>query len=277
MCYNPRHGSKKYASKQRQVAVNRRQLALVILLNTLISVVVALTVVWAFEARRPDAEELAALPSSVGASVTAATGAVIDLPPTATAASVAPIEATPAVEETSPDAAAATEGGEETIYVVQVGDSLSGIASKYGVTLADIVAANKLDNPDVVFSGQRLIIPIDGLPAATPTVQPTGTTGLTIRSINGVGDLANEYVEIVNDTDLTFNLQGWKLQRSGGPEYTFGDLLVFPGGSVRLYSASGADTTIVRYWGQSAPVWQAGAQAVLINAQGDAVANYQVP
>lgn len=261
--------------------MNRRQLALVILLNTIISVVVALTVVWAFEARRPDPEELAALPAGggaapIGASVTAATGAVIDLPPTATSASAAPAPTTPAAEATSSDTAT-TEGGEETIYVVQVGDSLSGIASKYGVTLADIVAANKLDNPDVVFSGQRLIIPVDGLPTATPTVQPTGTTGLTIRSVNGVGDLANEYAEIVNDTDLTFNLQGWRLQRSGGPEYTFDDLLVFPGGSVRLYSTSGADTTIVRYWGQSAPVWQAGAQAVLINAQGNAVANYQVP
>lgn len=263
--------------------MNRRQLALVILLNTLISVVVALTVVWAFEARRPDPEELAALPSSggsapTGASVTAATGTVIDLPPTATSASAAPAPATPAGEETSSAAAdTTTDGGEETIYVVQVGDSLSGIASKYGVTLADIVTANKLENPDVVFSGQRLIIPVDGLPTATPTVQPTGTTGLTIRSVNGVGDLANEYAEIVNDTDLTFNLQGWKLQRSGGPEYTFGDLLVFPGGSVRLYSTNGADTTIVRYWGQSAPVWQAGAQALMINAQGNAVANYQVP
>lgn len=263
--------------------MNRRQLALVILLNTIISVVVALTVVWAFEARRPDPEELAALPSisgsaaPIGASVTAATGAVIDLPPTATSASAAPVEATVTPQEATSGATATTAGSDETIYVVQVGDSLSGIASKYGVTLADIVAANKLDNPDVVFSGQRLIIPVDGLPTATPTVQLTGTTGLTIRSVNGVGDLANEYAEIVNDTDLTFNLQGWKLQRSGGTEYTFGDLLVFPGGSVRLYSTSGADTTIVRYWGQSAPVWQAGAQAVLVNAQGNAVANYQVP
>ena len=261
--------------------MNRRQLALVILLNTLISVVVALTVVWAFEARRPDPEELAALPSSggtapTGASITAATGTVIDLPPTATPASAVPVEATATPGEASSGVAATTEG-EETIYVVQVGDSLSGIASKYGVTLADIVAANKLDNPDVVFSGQRLIIPVDGLPTATPTVQPTGTSGLTIRSINGVGDLANEYAEIVNDTDLTFNLQGWRFQRSGGPEYTFDDLLIFPGGSVRLYSTSGANTTIVRYWGQSAPVWQAGAQAVMINAQGNAVANYQVP
>ena len=39
--------------------MNRRQLIFVVMLNALISLVVALAVTWAIEARRPDAEALA--------------------------------------------------------------------------------------------------------------------------------------------------------------------------------------------------------------------------
>ena len=256
--------------------MNRRQLALVIIFNSIISLVIALAVLWVFEARRPDPEELAALAAGGGSSGPVGSGGVaIDLPPTATSPST--------VVETPDDVAAATPSpvsaaeDDEVVHVVQPGESVSSIAGRYGVTLAALVAANNLDNPDFVFSGQRLVIPVGGLPTPTPAADAVGVTGLTIRAIAGAGDLANEHVEIVNDTDLTFNLQGWRLQRNSGPEYTFGDLLIFPGGSVRLYSTSGTDSAIVRYWAQGAPVWQSGAQATLINAQGDAVATFQTP
>ena len=44
-------------------------------------------------------------------------------------------------------------------YVVQSGDTLSGIATKFGVTEDDIVASNGLENRDQLFEGQELIIP----------------------------------------------------------------------------------------------------------------------
>jgi LysM repeat protein len=247
----------------------------VIILNSIISFVIVLAVIWVFEARRPDPEELAAL-GSAGATVGSATPrVVIDLPPTATSPAIA-AESTGETGDAAPTPASAEEE-DGVVHIVQPGESVSSIAGRYGVTLASIVAANNMENPDFVFSGQRLVIPVGGLPTPTPAWQATGVTGLKIRAIAGAGDLANEYVEIVNDTDLTFNLQGWRLQRDGGPEYTFGDLLIFPGGSVRLYSTSGTDSTIVRYWAQSASVWQTGAQATLVNAQGDGVATFQTP
>lgn len=260
--------------------VNRRQLALIVVLNAIISLTIAFVVVWAMDARRPDAEELAALAGAASLSASGAGGqATIDLPPTATSPAGAPAQTPaalpPAAEDTAADAASDAEA---EIYVVQPGETLSAIAAKLGVTVQELVEANGLDNADFVFSGQRLKVPGSG-PAVTPTPAgaPLGTTGLKIRSIAEAGNLAGEYVEIINDTDLSFNLQGWRLQRAGGPEYVFGDLLVFPGGSVRLYSMAGADTTIARYWGQGAPVWSSGATAVLVNAQGEPVAEYAAP
>lgn len=56
-----------------------------------------------------------------------------------------------------------------TIYKVTPGDSVSRIAQQFGVTIEDIVTANKLADPRVLQVGQELIIP----PTPTPTRQPT--------------------------------------------------------------------------------------------------------
>jgi len=65
-----------------------------------------------------------------------------------------------------------------TIYIVQAGDSLSGIAFQFDVTVEDIMRANGLTDADLLFVGQELIIPIGGLPetpAFTPVPTPTET------------------------------------------------------------------------------------------------------
>jgi LysM repeat protein len=47
----------------------------------------------------------------------------------------------------------------EVIYVVRPGDSVSEIAVRFGVTVAEIVAANDLENPDYIRIDQELEIP----------------------------------------------------------------------------------------------------------------------
>ncbi len=55
-------------------------------------------------------------------------------------------------------------------YVVQRGDTLTSIAKKFKVTIASLVAANRLTNPDKVQAGQRLALPrTPPKPAATTT------------------------------------------------------------------------------------------------------------
>ncbi|MSP13567.1 MAG: LysM peptidoglycan-binding domain-containing protein [Chloroflexi bacterium] len=69
----------------------------------------------------------------------------------------------------------------ETVYTVQVGDSISKIAVKFGTTTQAIVTANKMDNPNLIKVGQQLIIPPSptataaNLPAASPPVTTTKT------------------------------------------------------------------------------------------------------
>jgi LysM repeat protein len=65
-----------------------------------------------------------------------------------------------------------------TTYIVQAGDSLSGIAFQFDVSMEDLMRANGLTNADLLFVGQELIIPVGGLPetpAFTPVPTPTET------------------------------------------------------------------------------------------------------
>lgn len=81
-------------------------------------------------------------------------------PSTNTGPSAAPGgSTTPAGVSTTPvptKAPASTSGQK---YVVQAGDTLSGIADKFGVTIDQLITANKLQNPDLLMPGQELVIP----------------------------------------------------------------------------------------------------------------------
>lgn len=70
------------------------------------------------------------------------------------------------------------------VHIVRRGETLLEIANRYGVTLEDINLANELINPNYVYAGQRLYIPVvePGLetlaeagetPAAEVTITPT--------------------------------------------------------------------------------------------------------
>ena len=58
-------------------------------------------------------------------------------------------------------------------YTIQQGDTLSAIAASFGVTVADIVAANGLPNADAIQAGQKLAIPGKGTAPSTTAVVTT--------------------------------------------------------------------------------------------------------
>jgi LysM repeat protein len=60
------------------------------------------------------------------------------------------------------------------VYEVAGGDTLSGIAAQYGLTTADLVAANDLDSADFLAVGQSLILPLKA-PAQVLVLAPTAT------------------------------------------------------------------------------------------------------
>ena len=58
----------------------------------------------------------------------------------------------------------------DTVVTVEAGDSLSEIALIHGTTVAALMAANGITDPDRVYMGQRLVVPG---PGSTPTTLPT--------------------------------------------------------------------------------------------------------
>lgn len=71
------------------------------------------------------------------------------------------------------DAVAAVPADQNTrSHVVIRGDTIYSIARRYGIRPAEIVAANGIQDPDVISPGQRLIIPGSGTAAGSPAPNP---------------------------------------------------------------------------------------------------------
>ncbi len=70
-------------------------------------------------------------------------------------------------------AAPSAQGWGQVIHIVQWGENLTWIAARYGTTVNAIVRANGIRNPDYIWVGQRLIIPV---PAPPPPPPPRGCT-----------------------------------------------------------------------------------------------------
>ncbi|MCP4544785.1 MAG: LysM peptidoglycan-binding domain-containing protein [Chloroflexi bacterium] len=67
------------------------------------------------------------------------------------------------------------------LHVVKAGETLVGIAQTYGLTAAEIKAANGLSDADLIRTGQELVLPLDApavpqAPAPTDTPVPAPTT-----------------------------------------------------------------------------------------------------
>ena len=74
------------------------------------------------------------------------------------------------------------EPSKVTTYTVQAGDTLSGIASKYGTTYQELARINNIANPNVIYPGQ--VIKING-----GTVEKT----YTVKSGDTLSGIANKY------------------------------------------------------------------------------------
>jgi LysM repeat protein len=70
-----------------------------------------------------------------------------------------------------------------TTYVVRVGDTLSGIAVRFNTTITTLSQLNNIVNRDLIYAGQRLIVPTGGSqpsPLPTAIVLQPGSSGPTV-------------------------------------------------------------------------------------------------
>ncbi|HJX39601.1 MAG TPA: LysM peptidoglycan-binding domain-containing protein [Anaerolineae bacterium] len=79
-----------------------------------------------------------------------------------------------------------------TYYVVDPGDTLSAIAASYGTTTQALVDANGLASANLIYVGQRLLIPGGGsAPAPSTPSTPSSTTGYyTVQAGDTVSSIA---------------------------------------------------------------------------------------
>ena len=75
----------------------------------------------------------------------------------------------PAASPSALASAAPTPTATARTYVVKRGDQLGRIAASFGVTLQALQAANGIANPNLIFVGQKLVIPP---PSASPGASP---------------------------------------------------------------------------------------------------------
>ncbi len=146
-----------YDSQTTNIGLPPSQLALIIGVNAVVSLIISVVVV--LIANRQVIPGDVATPAAGGDIATSEVVQGDALPgeqPTSTTQSVVPA-GTPI---------------ESVVYVVEAGDSLGVIADKFSVSLFDVMIANGLTNEDFIQVGQELTIPLGGLPTATPTFTP---------------------------------------------------------------------------------------------------------
>ncbi|MCS6844486.1 MAG: LysM peptidoglycan-binding domain-containing protein [Caldilineales bacterium] len=115
-----------------------------------------------------------------------------------------------------------------SVHVVQAGETLSGIAARYGVSVQALMQANGIANPSLIYVGQRLTIPGRGGSAAS---NPGGSAVHVVKPGETLGAIAARYGVSVQALAQANGIANPSLIRSG-------QRLVIPAGG-RAASASG--------------------------------------
>ncbi|MCB9098749.1 MAG: LysM peptidoglycan-binding domain-containing protein [Anaerolineales bacterium] len=110
----------------------------------------------------------------------------------------------------------------EQLHTVQAGETIGSIANSYYATPADVIALNRLDNPDLLQVGQILKVPVIQPPLSEPLVWPF--TGVSLSEPT-----------IIQGRTLVARVS------LAGEATVVGD---FEGQPIFFYHSSGAD-----YWG----------------------------
>jgi phosphatidylserine/phosphatidylglycerophosphate/cardiolipin synthase-like enzyme len=116
--------------------------------------------------------------------------------------------------------------------------------------------------------------PVPPVQTATPA-GPSGSNPADVRILlvvfNPEGDdTTGEYVLIQNLGGEAQQLSGWKLADDAGSTYTFPNLVLAPGATVKVWTRTGNDRGGELFWGRSSGVWNNGGDTALLMDESDA-------
>lgn len=84
-----------------------------------------------------------------------------------------------------------------TTYTVQAGNTLSGIAYKYGVTVSQLQQWNNISNPNVLYVGQTLKIYTNSSnSSSSSTTKPTSSSSSSSGTTSSTGSSSNQTSKI---------------------------------------------------------------------------------
>jgi len=103
-----------------------------------------------------------------------------------------------------------------TMHIVQRGETLTSIAARYGTTVAELVRLNNINNPNLIFPGQVLIVREDPNAPVTYTVVRGDTlSGIAARFGTTVAELVR--LNGIADPNLIFPGQILIIREGSGP------------------------------------------------------------
>lgn len=122
------------------------------------------------------------------------------------------------------------ENGQESYYIVKSGDTLSSIANIYNTTVQQIVEINGISNPNLIFPGQRLRIPVGSY-----NTEPNemGHIVYTVRRGDNLWNISRKYGTTVQEIAQLNNISNPNL--------------IFPGQRLKIPKASNVSNKSVYY------------------------------
>ncbi len=98
----------------------------------------------------------------------------------------------------------------DTTYIIQAGNTLSGIALKYGTTVRELVIINNIKNPNLIYPGQEIKVPINGN-TQNKTEYQTGHIIYTVERGDTLSELALRFNTTVQEIAELNNIQNVNL------------------------------------------------------------------
>ncbi len=109
-------------------------------------------------------------------------------------------------------------------YTVKVGDNLTNIAARFNTTIVDLQNCNGIQNPDLIYIGQVLIIP-SSVPASNLTIRIIDN-GVRLRKTPDFGN--NIIILLGKDTEFSgasLNGAWWQVQYQGQDSYVHASMV----------------------------------------------------